>query len=232
MRAKRLRMAAIATAATAAVAAGSRAARAAAVDELIAKVKDKDDKVRAEAMLGAGEVGAAAVKPLAGAMADADFEVARAARRALWNLVRYVGRPGADDEKKATVTELIPLLGDRQPVAVRREAAWMLSELAGDEAVEPVAALLSDKELREDSRMVLERLPGEKSLAALKAGLAAAPEDFKPNVATSLRARGVEVPGVPSKKMAATRQTTVKPLDAAQLQEAVKSAKQKKGKKR
>jgi len=227
-------MAAIATAATAAVAAGTRAARAAAADDLIAKVKDKSDKVRAEAMLGAGKVGAAAVKPLAGAMADADFEVARAARRALWNLVRYVGRPGADDEKKAAVTELIPLVGESQPVAVRREAAWMLSELAGDEAVEPVAALLSGKDLREDSRMVLERLPGEKSLAALKAGLAAAPEDFKPNVAISLRARGVEVAGMPDKRTVGSRETKVKAMTAAELQEAAKaakSAKQKKGKK-
>ena len=232
MSAKKSKMAAMATAATAALAVESRAAQAAAVDDLIAKIRDKNDTVRAEAMFGAGKVGAPAVKPLADVVAtDKDFEIARAARRAMWQIARYVGRPGAGDEKKATVAELMPLVADSRPVAVRREVLWMLSELAGDEAVEPVAAILKDKELREDARMVLQRLPGEKSLAALKAGLAAAPDDFKINIAESLRARGVEVPGLPDEKRKPTRQTNMKPLDEKQLEEAVKSSKGK-GKKR
>jgi HEAT repeat protein len=180
------------------------------VDDLVARIKDKDDKVRAEAWLNAGKIGAPAVKPLAAVMTDGDFEVARAAKRGLWQIVRYVGRPGADSERKAVVAELIPLIRDDQPAPVRREVVWMVSEIAGDEAVEPVAALLSNVELREDARMVLERLPGEKSLAALKRGLEAAPQEFKFNIAQSLRARRVNVPGLPSRKLVPTRKTKVK----------------------
>jgi len=220
MSAKKWKGAAIATAAiSAALASTAKAADALSLDELIAKIRDKNDKVRAEAMFGAGKVGARAVKPLAEVMAtDADFEIARAARRAMWQIVRSVGRPGADRERKATVAELLPLVGEGRPAAVRREAMWMLSEIAGDEAVAPAAAVLKDKELREDARMVLQRLPGEKSLAALKAGLAAAPEDFKPNIASSLRARGVETPGIPNERRVPKKSTDVKPLDEAQLE--------------
>ena len=56
-----------------------------AVDELITRIKDKSDKVRTEAWLSAGEAGAPAVKPLAKVMTDEDLEVARAAKRGLWN---------------------------------------------------------------------------------------------------------------------------------------------------
>jgi len=180
------------------------------VEDLIARIKDKDDKVRAEAWLNAGKIGAPAVKPLAAVMSDEDFEIARAAKRGLWQIVRYVGRPGADNERKAVVAELVPLLRDGQPVGVRREVMWMASEIGGDESVEPVAALLSNAELREDARMVLQRLPGEKSLAALRRGLEAVPQEFKFNIAESLRARGVKVAGFPSQKLAPTRKTNVK----------------------
>ncbi|HUT44918.1 MAG TPA: hypothetical protein VMX36_01485, partial [Sedimentisphaerales bacterium] len=68
-------------------------AQAQGVDELIAGIKDSSDKVRTEAWLDAGPVGAPAVKPLAKVMTDDDLEVARAAKRALWQIVRYTGRP-------------------------------------------------------------------------------------------------------------------------------------------
>lgn len=214
------KIAAMATAATAALAVESPAAEEAVVGEVINKIKDKDDKVRYEALMGAGKVGPAAVKPLAGLMSDSDVEVARAAKRALWNLVRAVGKPGADAERKAAATALLALLAAGQPVGVQREVVWMLSEIAGDEAVEAVAALLTNKDLREDARLVLQRLPGDKSLGALKSALTAAAEDFKPNLAVSLKARGVEVPGVQIKRLVATRGTEVKPLSQLELEKA------------
>lgn len=183
-----------------------------AVDELIAKIKDRSEQVRTEAWLGAGGVGAAAVKPLARVMTNKEPEVARAAKRGLWKIVRHVGRSGADDERKTVVAELLGLLGDGQAVPVRREVLWMLSEIGGNDSVGPIAALLSNKKLREDVRMVLERIGGKKSLAALKAGLKAAPEDFKPNIAQSLRARGVKVLGLSCVKLVPTKKTNVKPI--------------------
>ncbi|HIJ52377.1 MAG TPA: hypothetical protein HPP66_04395 [Planctomycetes bacterium] len=188
------------------------AAKKKAVEELIANIKDKSDKVRAEGLLIASDVGAPAVKPLAKVMGDKDVEVMRAAKRALWKIVRRAGRPSARDERKAVAAELIGLLGDGQPTSVRREVLWMLSEIGGRESIKAIAALLSDKELREDARMVLQRIPGRQSLAALKAGLKAAPEDFKLNIAQSLRKRGVKVSGYPCVKLVPTKKTNVKPV--------------------
>jgi HEAT repeat protein len=179
------------------------------VAELIAKIKDKDDKVRGPAWQSAGKFGAPAVKPLAEVMTDSEMEVARSAKRALWLIVRNAGRPGANAERKAVVEQLVPLLGNGGPV-VRREVLWMLSEIAGDEAVAPIAKLLADADLREDARCALQRIPGNQAIAALKQGLAEAPEAFKYNLADSLRARGVKVQGYPSQKLVPVKQTSVK----------------------
>ena len=180
-------------------------------DELVAKLKNQDEKARTDAWFRAGEVGAPAIKPLSMVMVESDLEVSRAAKRALWQIARHAGRSDAADQKQAVLAELIGLLNDDQPGVVRREVLWMFSEIGGDESVDPVARLLTSAELREDARMTLQRIPGDKSLAALKAGLAAAPDDFKPNIAQSLRQRGEEVPGIPCAKLVPSRKTNVKP---------------------
>ena len=182
------------------------------VEKLIGKIKDNSDKVRTEGWLGAGEVGAPAVKPLAGVMTDDDMEVARAAKRALWKIVRHTGRPKAARGKKAVEAELLELLGDDQPVSVRREVLWMLSEIGTFKAVKTIAGLLSNKRLREDARMALERIPSRGAVRALRAGLKAAPEDFKLNIAQSLRKRGADVPGLPCVKLVPTKKTNVSPV--------------------
>lgn len=134
------------------------------------------------------------------------LEVGRAAQRGLWKIVRHTGRPGADNDRHAVVTALLPLLAGERPEAVRREAIWMLSEIAGDEAVRPLHRLLQEPVLREDARLALQRIPGSASLSALKSALEQAPEDFKINIAQSLRARGVEVPGLPCQKLVPSRE--------------------------
>jgi hypothetical protein len=64
--------------------------------------------------------------------------------------------------------------------------------------------------------MVLERIPGEESLAALRAGIETLPEDFRLNIAQSLRKRGVHVDPkrYPCQKMVPTRKTNVKMVQA------------------
>ncbi len=86
----------------------------------------------------------------------------------------------------------------------------MLSEIAGDESVQPMAGLLTDNEVREDARAALERIPGARATAALQTALAAAPADFKPALAQALRKRGVQVQGYPSANLTPSRKTTVK----------------------
>lgn len=182
------------------------------LDELVAIISGGDEAARAQAWQSAGPLGAAAIKPLAPLMDHKDTETRRAATRAVWKIVRHAGRPDAESEAKAVSAELIPLLGSGQPWAVRREAAWMLSEIGGDEAVDPLVILLGDPDLREHARAALQRIPGEKSLAALKSALEAAPEDYKPALAESLRRRGVEVPGIKSRKLVPAKATAVKPV--------------------
>ena len=199
--------AAVAIAAGAASAASRRG-----VAGLIGKIKDSSAEVRTKAWQGAGKVGAAGVGPLAEVMLADDLEVARAAKRALWKIVRHTGRPGADKEKNAVARKLAGLLGGDTAVAVRREVLWMLSEIGGKKELEPIAELLGHKELREDARMVLERIPGRGSVSALRAGMKAAPEEFKLNIAQSLRKRGSRVRGYECVKLVPTKKTTVKAL--------------------
>jgi hypothetical protein len=165
------------------------------VDALIAKIKDRSDKVRAEGWASAGKVGAAAVKPLAAVMTsgDADLEVARAARRALWQVVHYVGRPGGEKERSEVVPELQALLADAWPEALRREVLWMLSEIGTAESVATIAASMKSSSLLEDARCALTRIPGEESLQALKEALLSVPEKYRPHIAQALRGRGMEL---------------------------------------
>ncbi len=185
------------------------------LEALIAKIKDKDDKVRTAAWQAAGKVGAKAVAPLAAVAKDGELEIARAANRGLWQIVRTAGRPGADAERAATVRELIDVLGDAQyPVQLRRDVIWMLSEIIRDDEVDPdgAAGLFDDPELREDARAGLQRVPGDRSLEALKKGFEAATGDFKAALGCSLRARGVQAAQPPCPKLVPTKSTSVKPI--------------------
>lgn len=187
-------------------------AQAQGVDGLIAGIKSDSAEKRTEAWQSAGEVGAPAVKTLAKVMTDDNLEVARAAKRALWKIVRHTGRPGANKERRAVEKELTGLLGKDQPVAIRREVLWMLSEIGARISIKPIAGLMRNKNLREDARMALERIPGKRAMTTLKAAFEKAPEDFKPNIAQSLRKRGEEVDGYPCQKLVPTKKTDVKPL--------------------
>lgn len=202
--------AAIVTGTATVIANTSQAADAGSVDDLIAKIKSPDDKIRGPAWQGAAPAGAPAVKPLAAVMMDENFEVARSAKRGLYRIVRHAGRPGAKNEAKAVEKELIPLLKN-DAVAVRREVLWMLSEIGTDAAVAPMAALLTDKEICEDARCALMRIPGKQVTKAFTDAFKTAPEDFKYALAESLRQRGETVKAYPSKKLAPTKQTTVGP---------------------
>ena len=202
----------LATGAVGVVAGTADAGQSDAVKELLAGIKDTDDKVRTQAWLNAGQAGAPAVKALAEVMTDDDLEVARAAKRALWKIVRHAGRPRAVKEKRAVEAELVGLLGKDQPVLVRREVIWMLSEIGARSSIKTIARLIANKELREDARMALERIPNKQALQALRYRFKKAPGDFKPNMAQSLRKRGVDVEGYPCQKLVPKKKTNLKPL--------------------
>jgi hypothetical protein len=181
------------------------------IEKLITAIKSDDADTRTNAWLGAGQLGAKPLKPLAEVATSGPLEVSRAAKRAMWKIVRTAGAPDASG-KEDVCAELVDLLDDSQAVAIRREVLWMLSEIGGNEQVPAIADLLGNKDLCEDTRMVLERIPGEVSLSALKNGFAKAAEQFKPNLAQSLRKRGVTVEGYPCQKLVPNRQTKVKAI--------------------
>jgi HEAT repeat protein len=132
----------------------------------------------------------------------------------MYRITRHAGRPGAESEARAAESALITALRHHR-ATVRREALWMLSEIGGDRAVRPMAALLTDEEAREDARATLMRLPGSRATAALRAAFRAAPEPFKYALADALRKRGAQVEGYPSRKLAPSKQTTVRPIALA-----------------
>lgn len=181
-----------------------------ALADLLAGIRSDDPERRTAAWQRAGQIGAVALKPLSEVCTDGQLEVRRAAQRAMWDIVRHAGHPENQKDRVAAVKELIELLNGTSSVAVRREVLWMLSEIAGEEAVSPVASLLSHADLREDARIVLDRIPGRRSLQALRRALEEAPDEFKPNLAHSLQRRGLQVPGIASRKLVPTRQTGLK----------------------
>jgi len=143
------------------------------------------------------------------------LESGRAAKRAMWKIVRTVGAPGQQAEEKAVVAELLDLVGPGQPASIRREVFWMLSEIGGNETIKAMREypeILEDKEVREDARCMVERIPAGTAIKALEHALERAPQDYKINIAQSLRVRGVEVPGLPCQKLVPTKKTSVKPV--------------------
>ncbi len=182
------------------------------LDALLKDIQSPDHAVRAAARDTAGPVGAKAMAPLAKLTSHEDIEVQRAALRAMQNIVYYAGRPQAAAEAKSVSAELLILLGEEGPPQLRRDVLWMTWQIAGEDAAQPVAALLSDPEVHEDARMALERLPGEAATAALKAALADASREQQPALAYSLRVRGVETVDVPDIRLLPTKQTSVQPV--------------------
>lgn len=158
---------------------------------------------------------AKAVAPLVELIKDADPETMRAGKRQLWEMVHHVGRPDNTAQAQRVVKALLRVLNSEQPPLVKREVLWALSELGGDDVVDPIAAKLADEDVREDACMALERLPGDKAVSALKAALKSVPEEFVINVAHSLRARGIAADGPPCQKLKPTKQTNVTPVGRA-----------------
>lgn len=175
-----------------------------AVNKLITDLQSSDDAVRGAAWQGAAALGAPAVRPLIELMAAPHFETARSAKRALAKIVRQAGRPKAAKERKAVQLEMISALAYASAL-VCREVIWLLSEIGDSDAVEGLAALVLNIDVREDARCALERIPTSKATRALAKSLKTAPEDFRPALAHSLRVRGRKIKDYPCQKLVPTK---------------------------
>lgn len=165
------------------------------VSQLINTIKTGDADARYAAWRAAGPAGAAAVAPLADLMASTDKGASRAATEALGRIAHYAARPGATpSETQAVAIELLRVATAPRPRMVRAEALHLLGFVGNGNTVPPLARLLDDKEVREDARLALERIPGPQSLRALEDALRRAPADFKPNLRQSLHNRRLTRP--------------------------------------
>ncbi|GAB4130578.1 HEAT repeat domain-containing protein [Thermopirellula anaerolimosa] len=189
------------------------------VESLLQALQSSDPFVRRDAWLAAGKVGPTALPALARLAAEGELEVARAANRAMWQIVRYAGAPGREMVRGATVTALGEVMGGLSPqrardVQLARDVLWMLSEIVQDWEIDQAIgiSLLSNPELREDARMCLQRIGGENAVAVLKAGYTQAEGDFQAAVACSLRRLGQDVPTPPCPKLQPRKTTSVKPV--------------------
>ena len=77
---------------------------------LLEKIQSDDPLIRTDAWQHAGSIGPPALIPLAILAAEAELEIARAARRAMWQIVHTAGAPGAEDSRPAVINELLELL--------------------------------------------------------------------------------------------------------------------------
>lgn len=182
---------------------------------LLQQLKSDDPFVRRNAWLNAGPLGADALSSLAEMAAVGELEISRAANRAMWQIVRYVGAPGRESERQAVVQALAELVENTQlPVQLRRDVVWMLSEIITEEELDEsiVLSLLMDADLGEDVRMALQRIGGPKAVAVLKTAMEKAQGDFKAALACSLRKCHVAVTEPPCPKLVPRKQTQVKPV--------------------
>lgn len=188
----------------------SPASGAPSVRDLIARLGSNDDAIRGPAWQEAWTAGPGAVTELVALMETPDRETARAAKRALWNLVDHSGHPSAATERRTVVNTLIGLLQTgKTPAPTARELIWMLSTVGGGEAVAAIAACLNLEALREDARCALQRFPGPEATTALRSALDQANGDFACALADALRARGESILEYPSQRLVPSKTTSV-----------------------
>ena len=159
--------------------------------DLLDQLQSPDANVRLKACQSAGPAGAGAIPGLADLMASPDKSVAKGAKVALQNIAHYSARPGASKEAQAVTTALLKVADSTRPRMIRAEALNLVGVVGDGRAVPTLTKLLSDKEVREDARMALERIPGSASLNALKKAMASAPDDYKSSLKQSIQARTV-----------------------------------------
>ena len=179
------------------------------VDELVRRLREGDVNTRGDAWQNAGPLGAPAVPKVAPLMNEAEPELVRSARRALLEIVRHAGRPGAEPDARAVEARLIEALPKLTGAQARRDLLWMLSEIGAAPSIKLLSGLLTDPDLREDARCALMRIPGDESLTVLTTAHAAANGDFKDALAEALSHRGRAVPGWQSRKLKPTKSTAV-----------------------
>ena len=158
------------------------------VERLIQYIASDDANVRYRARAEAARVGAEAIPALGQLLEDKRLEVARTASAAIERIVHHAGRPGAASERPPVTRALGALLSPQLKITTRIEILHRIAFVGGDDAVLIVAPYLDDSErnVREQARLSLERIPGEAAVRALIKATETAREDERADLVFSL----------------------------------------------
>ncbi len=154
--------------------------------KFISDLQSGSADVRFAAWRAAGEVSPAVI-PQVGKLASSPAPgIAKAAREALTTLTHAVGKDPAAPNRAGVVKGLLELTGPAYALDVRAHALRLLSGIAADDAIPPIAKLLASPELREEAIYCLERIPAAAAIAAIAAAYAGAKDEFKPRILAAL----------------------------------------------
>ncbi len=120
-----------------------------------------DPAVRRAAAAFARRRGADALPGLADLAASSDKAVAKAAQKAMADIIHHAARPGAGGEAGQAAAALLNIAqAANRPRAVRAHALYLLGFVASKTAAPVLKGLMTDREIGEDARMALDRIGG------------------------------------------------------------------------
>jgi hypothetical protein len=156
------------------------AARAADLDSLVAKLGGDDEIARSEARQYLAREGAAAVPKVLPLLSSPNDQVWNAANNVLTDLANEVSAPGRAKERELVANELMSLVAPSQPADIKIRGLRLLTLVMPEgHTVAPVAALLSDADLKDKARSALQEMATDKSCQALVKALPKADPDFQ-----------------------------------------------------
>lgn len=159
------------------------------VGSFLTQIKYGDTASRLVAVKYAALVGTDLILPLGKVYSGSDQPAGRAAYEAIKRITYNAGRPGATAEAKAASESLLKLTSPEYPRQVRADAIELLGIVAGEAESKPLADLMSDKDVGEDARLALERIPGKAAEDALKAAARGSNAEKRAAIDLSLRHR-------------------------------------------
>ena len=159
------------------------------VGSFLTQIKYGDTVSRLAAVKYASLVGTDLILPLGKVYAGSDQPAGKAAYEAIKRITYNAGRPGAVTEAKAASESLLKLASADYPRQVRADAIELLGIVASEAEAKPLADLMSDKEIGEDARLALERIPGKAAEDALRAAARGGSAEKRAAIDLSLRHR-------------------------------------------
>lgn len=160
-----------------------------AISQLVQDLQSPDAAVRMKAAQGAEAVGWIAIPSLQQLAIHRDQNVRKAMEIALNDIVLHAARPGAEAEREAANDQLIAWVLSGNSLEAQRLGVQQLQYVGTDKAVPVLERSIMAPQLREDSRMSLEAIPGRAATRSLERLRKRVPEEYRDEIEESLRRR-------------------------------------------